>query len=84
MSTETEQEIEMVSVPKTVLQDLIWNIQLGATSIREPTKCDEMVEEQCDELQGYVNGEGYIDPNEGFSLEGYENVEFVDFRKRKQ
>jgi len=75
-------EVEMVSVPVTVLQDLIWNIQLGATSITEPNKCDEAIERQCDELQDHLNGEDYVDPNEGFSFDDFNNVVFADFGKR--
>ena len=72
---------EMISVPATVLRDLISNIQLGATGITEPNKCDEAIERQCKALQEYLISADYVDPHEGFTLGNCENVHFVNFRK---
>lgn len=75
-------EDTMISVPAQVLQSLIWNYELNIAATGPTSKCEEAMEEQCGVLQGYLTPEGYVDPNEGFSFDDFDNVEFVNFRKR--
>jgi hypothetical protein len=82
MTTKFRVDKEMVSVPKMVLQDLIHNCELAVAGMG---KGEEYVGEQCRELQGYLDaGEpiGYVDPNEGFTLEPFNNIYTADFGKK--
>jgi hypothetical protein len=72
----------MISVPATVLQNLISNIQQDATGITEPNKRDEAIERQCNALQEYLMPADYVDPHEDFTLVDCKNVYFLNFRKR--
>ena len=73
---------EMISVPAQVLQNLIWNYELNIAATGPTSKCEEVMEEQCGVLQGYLTPEGYVDPNEGFTFDDFDNVEYVNFGKR--
>ena len=72
-------EENMVSVPKEVLQDLVWNCGLAVAGMG---KGEEAVGYQCRELQRYLDAGEPTADEEKISFEGYDNVEFVDFRKR--
>jgi hypothetical protein len=75
----------MISVPAQVLQDLIWNYELNSAWTGPTSRCEELMEKQCEALQVYLT-DADIDPDaaalEGFSFEEFDNVEFVNFRKR--
>ena len=73
---------EMIPVPAQVLQNLIWNYGLNIAATGPTSKCEEVMEQQCGVLQGYLTPADYVDPHEGFTFEEFDNVEFVDFRKR--
>ena len=75
-------EDEMISVPAQVLQDLIHNIELASIGVEATSLCEQSIERQYEELQGYLTDDDYVDPNEGFTLDDCENVHFVNFRKR--
>ena len=77
MSTEMKEE-EMVSVPKQVLQSLLWNYELATAGMG---KGEELVGRQRRELERYIQA-SYPDEDEAdFSFEELANVEFVNFRK---
>ena len=77
MSTEMKEE-EMVSVPKQVLQSLLWNCELATAGMG---KGEELVGRQRRELERYIQA-SYPDEDEAdFSFEELANVEFVNFRK---
>jgi hypothetical protein len=72
----------MVSVPAMVLQDLVHNCELAVAGMG---KGEEIVGEQCRELQRYLDGAlpaGYIDPNEDFTLEPFTIIFPADFGKK--
>jgi hypothetical protein len=73
---------EMISVPAQVLQDLLWNYGLNIAATGPTSKCEEVMEQQCGVLQGYLTPADYVDPHEGFTLGDCENIHFVNFRKR--
>ena len=73
------EEVEMVSVPRMVLQDLVDNCELAVAGMG---KGEEMVADQCRELQRYIStAAGEPMPADGFSFDEFENVEFVSFKK---
>jgi hypothetical protein len=78
MTTKIKEE-DMVSVPKQVLQDLIWNCELAVAGMGVG---EEYVGRQCRELQRYIQAEYPIVDETEFTFDEYENVAFVDFRKR--
>ena len=81
MNTEISKikEEEMVSVPKQVLQGLIWNSELSVAGMG---KMDEVVCHQTRELQRYIDaGEPTVEEEE-LSFEEFNNVHFVNFKKR--
>ena len=69
-------EVEMVSVPRQVLQDLIHNCELAVAGMG---KREEFVGHQCRELQRYLGEEP---TDEEISFDEINNVEFVNFPKR--
>jgi hypothetical protein len=74
----------MVTVPAMVLQDLVHNCELAVAGMG---RGEEVVGEQCRELQRYLNAllpTDYVDPNEGFTLEEFDNVMHVNFGNRDQ
>ena len=73
---------EMISVPAQVLQGLIWNYELNIAATGPTSKCEEAMEEQCGVLQGYLTPEDYVDPNEGFTFDDFNNIVFANFDKR--
>jgi len=76
MTTKIKEE-GLVSVLKQVLQNLIDNCELAVAGVGE-----EYVGRQCRELQRYIQAKyPNVDETE-FTFDEYENVEFVDFRKR--
>ena len=81
MSDKVEQisKGEMVLVPVDVLQSLIWNCELAVAGMG---KGEEMVADQCRELQSYIStAAGVPMPIDVFSFDEFENVEFVSFKK---
>ena len=77
----------MTAVPAQVLQDLIRNFRMNIAMTGPVTRCEEVMEQQCAELQSHLTPEGYIDPNAGFTLEPFtmgDNVHYVDFGKQAQ
>ena len=80
MSTEISKikDENMVTVPKQVLQGLIWNSELAVAGTG---KMDDVVCHQARELQRYIDA-GEPTTGEEFSFDEFENVEFVDFRKK--
>ena len=86
MSDKIKQIIEvdggMISVPAVTLQALVDNCELAVAGTG---KMEEVVGEQSRELQRYLDTllpDDYVDPNEGFTLEEFDNVMHVDFGKR--
>jgi len=72
----------MISVPAMVLQDLIHNCELAVAGMGHG---EEVVAEQCRELQRYLDTllpTDYVDPAEGFSLEDFTNVLHVNFGEK--
>ena len=69
------EEVEMVSVPRMVLQDLVDNCELAVAGMG---KGEEAVGHQCRELQRYLGEER---DGEEISFDEFRNVEFVDFKK---
>ena len=69
------EEVEMVSVPRQVLQDLVDNCQLAVAGMG---KGEEVVGYQCRELQRYLGEER---AGEEISFDEFDNVDFVDFKK---
>jgi len=72
----------MVTVPAMVLQDLVHNCELAVAGMG---KGEEIVGEQCRELQRYLNAllpTDYVDPCEDFTLEDFDNVFHADFGNR--
>ena len=81
MSDKIEQinKEDMVLVPVAALQSLIWNCELAVAGMG---KGEEMVADQCRELQRYIStAAGEPMPTDGFSFDEFENVEFVSFKK---
>jgi len=81
MSTEISKikDENMVTVPKLILQGLIWNSELAVAGLG---KMDEVVCHQTRELQRYIDaGEPTVEEEE-MSFAEFDNVEFVNFRKR--
>ena len=77
MSTEMKEE-EMVSVPKLVLQSLLWNCELATAGMG---KGEELVGRQRRELERYIQA-AYPDEDEtDLSFKEFANVEFVNFQK---
>ena len=72
---------EMISVPETLLQDLLWNVELNWAGEEPASEMEKAIIRQAEELQGYLIPEDYVDPNEGFSFDVFDNVKFVNFRK---
>jgi hypothetical protein len=68
-------EVEMVSVPRQVLQDLVDNCELAVAGMG---KGEEVVGYQCRELQRYLGEEP---TDEEISSDEFDNVDFVDFKK---
>lgn len=68
-----------VTVPETLLQDLLWNIELGTMGTEPTSACDRAMREQAEKLQRIITPADYVDPNEGFTLEGFSNVYYADF-----
>jgi hypothetical protein len=68
-------EVEMVSVPRQVLQDLVDNCELAVAGMG---KGEEVVGHQCRELQRYLGEEP---TDEEISFDEFDNVDFVDFKK---
>ena len=82
MSDKIEQfnKEKMVSVPLDAIQSLIWNCEIAVAGMG---KGEEMVADTCRELQRYISeAAGVPMPSDGFSFDEFENVEFVDFRKK--
>jgi len=71
-----------ITVPETLLQDLLWNIELNYAGEQLTSKMEEAIVRQAKELQAILTPDSYVDPYEGFTLEDMGNVEFVDFGKR--
>jgi hypothetical protein len=72
---------EMVSVPVAALQSLIWNCEIAVAGMG---RGEVMVADTCRELQRYISdAAGVPMPSDGFSFDEFENIEFVDFRKRE-
>ena len=69
------EKVEMVSVPRMVLQDLVDNCELAVAGMG---KGEEVVGYQCRELQRYLGEE---QDGEEISFDEFENVEFVSFKK---
>ena len=69
------EEVEMVSVPRMVLQDLVDNCELAVAGMG---KGEEVVGEQCRQLQRYLGGDRV---REEISFDEFDNVDFVDFKK---
>ena len=69
------EEVEMVSVPRMVLQDLVDNCELAVAGMG---KGEEVVGHQCRELQRYLGEER---TGEDVSFDEFDNVDFVDFKK---
>ena len=74
-------EQKMVSVPEDVLQSLIWNCELATAGMGTG---EALVGRQVRELQRYISAGQPVpeDEEEICFLTGYENVEFVNFKKR--
>jgi len=71
----------MVSVPAVTLQSLVDNCELAVAGTG---KMEEVVGEQCRELQRYLAAllpTDYVDANEDFTLEPFTNIYPVDFGK---
>ena len=68
-------EVEMVSVPRQVLQDLVDNCELAVAGMG---KGEEVVGHQCRELQRYLGEEP---TDEEISFDEFDNVDFVNFKK---
>ena len=68
-------EVEMVSVPRQVLQDLVDNCELAVAGMG---KGEEVVGHQCRELQRYLGEEP---TDEEMSFDEFDNVDYVDFKK---
>lgn len=68
-------EVEMVSVPRQVLQDLVDNCELAVAGMG---KGEEVVGHQCRELQRYLGEEP---TDEEISFDEFDNVDYVDFKK---
>jgi hypothetical protein len=68
-------EVDMVSVPRQVLQDLIHNCELAVAGMG---KGEEVVGYQCRELQRYLGEEP---SGEEISFDEFDNVDFVNFKK---
>jgi len=82
MSTEISKinDKEHVSVPVNVLQALIWNCELAVSGMG---KGEELVADQCRILQRHISdAAGVPMPEDVFSFDEFENVEFVDFGKK--
>jgi hypothetical protein len=75
MTTEIKEE-EMISVPRGVLQSLVWNCELAIAGMGAGEK---LVARQCRDLERYLQA-GLPDETE-LSFEEFKNVEFVNFRK---
>jgi len=73
---------KMIEVPETLLQDLLWNIELNWAGEELTSEMEKAIVRQAQKIQDILTPEGYVDPFEGFTLEDMGNVEFVDFRKR--
>lgn len=71
----------MISVPATVLQDLIWNCGLAVAGMG---KGEEYVGKQCRELQRYLTAALPTDEVDldDFTLEEFTNVLHVEFGKK--
>jgi hypothetical protein len=83
MNTETtdisKNKEGMISVPKQTIQSLIDNCELAVAGMGVG---EEYVGRQCRELQRYIDaGEPTIEEEE-LSFEEFENVHFVNFKKR--
>jgi len=72
----------MISVPETLLQDLLWNVELFWAGEEPDSAMEKAIVCQAEELQSYLIPEDYVDPNEGFSFDEFDNVKFADFKKR--
>ena len=69
------EEVEMVSVPRMVLQDLVDNCQLAVAGMG---KGEEVVGYQFRELLRYLGEER---AGEDIAIDEFDNVDFVDFKK---
>ena len=75
-------KIEMVSVPDTLLQDLLWNVELNWAGEEPASEMEKAIIHQAKKLQSYLTPEDCIEPAEGFSFDEFDNVRFANFRKR--
>lgn len=76
-------EDKMISVPAQVLQSLIWNLELGYAGSEPIYEFERAIVRQCEELQKFlVDADPGAYEDNGFSFDEFDNVEFVNFRKR--
>ena len=76
-------EDKMILVPAQVLQNLIWNFELGFAGSEPIYAFERAIVSHCDELQKYLV-DAYPSAYEGddFSFEMFDKVIFADFVKR--
>jgi hypothetical protein len=73
---------EMIAIPASVLQALLWNVEQSMLEIVDPSACDKAIRSQSAELQDILTPEDYVDPNEGFTLDDSNNIYYLNFGKR--
>ena len=77
-------EDKMILVPAQILQNLIWNFELGFAGSEPIYAFERAIVSHCDELQKYlVDADPSAYEGDALSFEEFDNVIFANFGKRK-